>query len=83
MSPLQIQILLHYWACADDYHDGNWTPFVMEVLQHFVGLGLLFDGPTQGPRFQGNMEALRPYVEALQNIPLPVERWVMPEARSA
>lgn len=56
-------------------------PAQREICEQMVKLGLLRHDPVDGSRFMHYVpvqEALRIYVEALCNVPLPVKRWVMP-----
>ena len=75
-TPLEREILTHYWTSP--------TPFprchvdaVREAIERFVRLGLLsYDAPAN--EYRGVKEALRPYMEALEAVPLPVLRWEVP-----
>lgn len=49
MTPLQIEIVLHYYVRPTDYRDGDFTaPAVSQALDHFKRAGVLKDatGPT-------------------------------------
>jgi hypothetical protein len=80
-TPLEREILTHYWTSP--------TPFprchvdaVREALERFVRLGLLsYDAVTK--EYHGVKEALRPYMEALDAVPLPVQRWDVPSSSTS
>ena len=82
MSPLEIEILIHYYCSPTEYRDGDLgAPAVRDAMREFVTLGLINVLPEpneHGARYRGNSDALKPYVEALCAIPLPVQRWVLP-----
>lgn len=84
VSPLQIKILLHYWACLDDFNEGDFfPPAIREAIDYFVSLGLLISGPErehhEWVKYHGNREALSLYVEELCSVPIPVKQWVIPK----
>ena len=73
MTPLQINILLHYYACANDFRDGDFdAPAVREELQRFYSEGLLATGTY--PVMHAITDRGRVYAEALQEVPLP--EWI-------
>lgn len=77
MTPLHIDILLHYHCCPDDYRGGDFSaPAVREAIAAFVQLGLLVETHVD-PRYQPT-KGVHIYVEALCRVPLPERRWVMP-----
>lgn len=71
-TPLEREILAHYYCsdapytCRSDVH--------IRAVDAFVKLGLLISD-EQGVR--ANRYALEPYMRALDNVPLPVQRWVV------
>lgn len=83
-SPLEREILTHYWSRPDEFR-GDWKEWgclVRQTIDRFVDLGLLerVPNPDLGARtIQGNPDALRAYMAALSNVPLPVRKWVVPE----
>lgn len=80
MTPLQIKILLHYWACGDDFRGGDFSaPAVRDAIDHFDSLGLIVRGEKVG--YTANRAALEPYVRALEAVPLPVQQWVIPPVK--
>ena len=85
MSPLEIEILLHYYCCPTDYRDGDFSaPAVQDAIERFRDEINLLE-PTQSmdvyhdPHYRIT-ERGRVFVEALCNMPLPVKTWVMPES---
>lgn len=80
MTPLQVEILLHYWYCPDDFKlhsEGNAGK--KKFCEELVRLGILSKASKGTNFYEANMEALRPYVEAVLAVPLPVQVWVVPE----
>jgi hypothetical protein len=82
MSPIQIEILLHYHCCVDEYRDGDLSaPAVQETLRCFVDERLLepvipTDAYTATFKTTPRAEAL---ISAWCDMPLPVQVWVIPE----
>lgn len=82
MSPLFIQIALHYYAHGDDYRDGDFSaPAVRAAIDWFIDEGLIEPAPhnTTMPVAYVATERLNFYVNHLMAQPLPVQRWAMPE----
>lgn len=83
MTPLQLEILLHYYAKADDYRCGDFgAPSVRDAIEHFKREELLESDPTQ-QRCYTLGERGRVLVEAVLSVPLPERRWVMPSIQPA
>ncbi len=86
MTPLEIEILLHYYGKAGDYHDGDFRyPAVRNAITAFIDIGLLTTEPENGMyphRTYHPTAGLRLYVETICKIPLPVKKWVMPDQES-
>ena len=85
MTPLEIEIVLHYDTRANDYREGDFSfPAVRETLDRFrEELHLLEHWPEDdksptNPTYQIT-ERGRFYAQALKAVPLPVAIWVMPE----
>lgn len=77
MTPLQIEILMHYHCRANDYRDGDFSASaVREAIDGFRGAGLLKDSGRG--RIYEPSDGVSLYVEAICSVPLPVQQWVMP-----
>ena len=82
MTPLEIEILLHYYYSRDYDYTNLCSPAVREACERFVELGLLEEinscsTPLKN-KYIGNIDALEPYVKALCSVKLPVQTWVIP-----
>lgn len=87
MQPIDIEVLLHYYTRADDYRDGDFSaPAVRELIDSFVGELDLLRASTRERKFGQPMatyeitERGKVYIEALMQIELPIQKWVMPDA---
>lgn len=82
MTPIEIDILLHYYVSPEEYRNGDiGAPAVLDALKKFVSRGLIVKRtvPNEyGALYEGNSAALKVYVETLCAVPLPVQKWVMP-----
>lgn len=85
MTPLQIDILLWYYTRAVDYRDGDLSaPAVREAIDEFRVSTRLLVAIPQGDHSPGDHRSYRltergeAYVAALQSLPLPECRWVVP-----
>lgn len=84
MTPLQIEILLHYYTRTDDYREGDFSaPAVCEAINDFRDRP---DGPLISQEqvicrhaCYALTERGKVFVEAILSLPLPVQEWVMPE----
>lgn len=83
MTPLQITMMMHYYASAapyalDDPTHAN-SPAVKSQREKLVNVGLLQECPDclSGYRTTTRGDA---YVDAICKLPLPVQKWVMPNA---
>lgn len=90
MSPLQIEILLWYYARANDYRDGDFSaPAVREAVDDFRGAAGMLAPTNDLPSGQVALRAYRltdrgqAYVDALMAMPLPVCRWEIPKQDAA
>lgn len=78
MTPLELEILLHYHSRADDYRGGDFSaPAVVDAIRWFVAKRLLIISPVDGIRYARTARGVA-HVEALRALPLPVETWVTP-----
>jgi hypothetical protein len=77
MTPLKVEILLHYYYSPLDCENVEF-PAQQEAIGEFLRAGLLMEEPEGcGRRYCGNTEALNVYVEALMKVPLPHQAWVI------
>ncbi len=73
-TPLEIQIMLHYYSCVDDFNNGDFSaPAVSHAIDEFKSLGLL-ENTKRKSKYQitdmGNY-----YVEYLKEIPFPCKSY--------
>ena len=81
MTPAQIRILLHHYVTPLAYDGCESDDFVMGEIKQFEALGMLERRDKWEPshsRF-AITEKGKFYMEALCNVPLPVQKWVIPE----
>lgn len=81
MTPLQIEILLHYYTTPTDYRDGDFfAPSVREAIDDFRKLNILVNSVKSGVNYALSEGGQR-YVERLCSVPLPQikECWVFPD----
>ena len=77
MTPYQITILLHYASSLDDY-PRNGAPIHNATVDNFVIQGLLELTAEHRPTYKATSK-LMAYSAALQDVPLPVSVWVIPD----
>jgi hypothetical protein len=80
MTPLQIEILLHYWSRAEDYRQGDFTaPAVREAIDWFMHEGML-ERNTDASRDTAyrTTERAQAWIEYVKSLPLPTHTWLMP-----
>jgi hypothetical protein len=86
-SPLERAILTHYWCHPTPYKGGseNWAPAETAAVEYFLARKLLKFVPntdkegTLGYHIEANRDAIEPYMGALAAVPLPVQKWVVPD----
>lgn len=76
MSPLGIEIGLHYHCIAVGDFPRLDAPACQEMVAWMVEAGLL--NPVNGDRRYEPTDGLRVWVEALCAVPFPVRRWILP-----
>lgn len=79
LSPLEVEILIHYYCSNKDFRNID-APAVDSAILGFVELGLLkrIDNRHLGdPRYEGNNNALKVYVDAICSVPLPELKWTV------
>ena len=82
MTPLELNILLHYRGCADDFRNGDFSaPAVRSAIDWFRGDAGLLE-PIKQEDCQNAAYKLTDkgmfFAEQLCMMPLPVSVWVMP-----
>lgn len=84
MTPLMVQIGIHYVAMADDFRDLD-APAIKDAIEAFRSAGLL--RPTSaGAAFQRlyqPTDGLRIWVDAICSVPWPEQKWSMPATGTA
>ncbi len=76
MTPLQIEILMHYWTRAIDYRSGDFSaPAVREAIDWFVSEGLLEAEAVDGTKTYALGKRGAAYLLALSRVPLPQQVW--------
>ena len=79
MSPLGIEILLHYHCIASDHRACvENVPIWPEIRDWLLKEGLVKTPSKVSSRTYDLTERGEVYIRALLNTPLPVQRWAMP-----
>lgn len=76
MSPLEVEILLHYFYSPNDHPNVD-APAVQSAITGFVKKGLLEPTETGVTKWRGNLKALTIYVNAVCSVPLPKQVWII------
>ena len=77
MTPLAIEMALHYHCTPGDYRDGDFSaPAVREVIDFMLETELIESKSGGGYRGTGKLAA---YVAKLCTVGLPELRWIYPE----
>jgi hypothetical protein len=73
-------ILAHYFCFPGPWKGGseNWNQLDIDTIKRFIDRGLLIQH-KEPQSIEGNHEALRVYMDALDAVPLPIQRWTIPE----
>lgn len=85
MTLLEIEILIHYYCSPTDYRNHSDAPAIKEAINNFVKLGFLMPvklGDEIDADYKANREAIKPLVDVLENLALPVLKWAMPANES-
>lgn len=88
MTPLELDILLHYYCCANDYRDGDFSaPAVrqtIELFKHMENPLLMVDHEPTHATYKLT-ERGHFYIRHLLSIPLPERRveWFIPPTEQA
>ena len=81
MTPFEIGILLHYATCSQDHElMRDPPPIWRETMRGFIAQGMLVES-SGGDVVYLKTDRLDAYAEALQLVPLPVQKWVMPNVK--
>lgn len=81
MTPLQIVMMLHYYAIAEPYayrdpcHANSEA--VRKQRDRLVSFELIEPDPNSRSGYRATERGVA-YVEALERTPLPIKKWVMP-----
>jgi hypothetical protein len=88
VTPLEIEILMHYRCRASDYRNGDHSAdAVKDAIGYFLDADLLkhlgfspeyFPDGVLKARYSVTDRCIA-YLDALQRVPLPVQKWVMPD----
>lgn len=82
MTPFELDILLHYFACADDHPVVHRNPPIWpETRDAFIAEDLMADNlPDSGRTATYRLtERGRAYIEFVLAVPLPVNTWQLPQ----
>lgn len=80
-TPLEREILTHYYCYPTKYKEGseNWSDPVCDAVEKLLELGLLKRIVENGNnKIIANKDALEVYMDALAQVPLPVQVWAIP-----
>ena len=79
MTLLELSILVHYRGCANDFRDGDFpAPAVREAIDSFRDVLKLLEIADDPINAYSLTERGRVFVDALCEVPLPIQAWVMP-----
>jgi hypothetical protein len=77
LTPLEVEILLHYYySSAQDFKNLDCSA-VKEAIDKFCEAGILTEWSNRTPRYYKNDEALELYVKTICAIPLPTQKWTI------
>jgi len=78
-TPVFIEIALHYWTTPGDHPmvQAGTHRMYEEIAEFMVQAGMLTKSEKLGVLYEST-EALGVYIGALCEVPLPVQRWVIP-----
>lgn len=78
--PGLITLAIHYWTTPGPYAPDNPnhanSPAVRTWHAELLRAGLII---READNYTANNEAMRVYMDALCNVPFPVQKWVMPD----
>lgn len=77
MTPLQIDIMLHYYAMGDDYREGDFSaPAVKESIDWLDDERMILRTLSGNPQYRITDKG-RAYVDYLCSVPLPTVKYVI------
>jgi hypothetical protein len=83
MTPLGVRMALHYWTSPGPYASNEPShansSAVREMKDFMLKSGLLKFSPAGAGRDYDAGPALETYVEALCNVQLPEQQWIIPK----
>lgn len=77
MTIYELRILMHYHCCVDEPREKQ-APIWQDTVVRLFKLGLLVNDLSDEMRSFRLSDKGTAYVEALQRLPLPVQRWEIP-----
>lgn len=78
MSILEVEILLHYYACSRDYRDLD-APAIDQAIKNFCKIGIMSVSNVAGVKYEIDRDAIKPYIDAVTSIPLPIKTYIIPK----
>lgn len=80
MTPLELEILLHYYSRAIDYREGDFSSSaVEEAICKFINEGMLEDRKADDPKWKYKMTHKGYFfIDYIRNVPLPEMYWRIP-----
>jgi hypothetical protein len=81
MTLMQIELVLHYyWSPEEHLYVVQQVGGARQAVDGLMDLGLLDyrTGPSDYSATYETTDKGKVYVEAVRNVPLPVQQWVMP-----
>ena len=82
MTPFELDILLHYYSCIDDHEVTRRNPPIWpSTMAALKECGLLAEReePLSDQSLYYLTDRGHAYIEAVLEVPLPVQKWVLPE----
>ena len=78
MVPYELDVAVWYYCRAEDHPSMERdAPMWRQTVERFLAEGLLVT-PGSHDMVYGPTDRLRAFVEALEQTPLPVQKWIMP-----
>jgi hypothetical protein len=77
MSPADLRLLLHYYAIPSDPPEATGEAGRLRLTDLLVHELIVPRHADHGPTYELTQKG-EAFCEALMNVPLPIQRWVMP-----